>query len=97
MTFKDKLEELKANPPVELYTSCFPMLVEYIDNAHEEEDNIVGTSRWGLLHKAVWEYEGRYWQVRYEEPATEYQEWDNEFEVYEVFGVPRIITEWVRL
>lgn len=39
-------------------------------------DDIVDTTRWGIVHRVVFSLDGDLWQVEFEEPATEMQETD---------------------
>lgn len=43
----------------------------------EVSNEIVGTSRWSIAHEIVYKHDGRFWEVRYDEPATEYQDWES--------------------
>lgn len=42
------------------------------------EDEIVDTTRWFIIHEAVWADDSHYAIVSYSEPATEYQDADDE-------------------
>ena len=58
-------------------------------------------SRWANHYTGVFEYEGRYWQVQYQEGATEEQEgedpWydEEEIEAVEVVWLPVVVNKWV--
>lgn len=39
-------------------------------------DDIVDTTRWGIVHKVVFRADGDLWEITFEEGATEYQEQD---------------------
>lgn len=39
-------------------------------------DDIIDQKRWSIVHRAVFLFEGEFYEVNYEEPATESQETD---------------------
>lgn len=66
-----------------------PEIADEVPNVTLVEDEIVDTTRWAIIHEAVYvrklvgeinpdlTYLTEYVQVTYAEPATEYQEWDD--------------------
>jgi hypothetical protein len=89
--------ELKARVEEASYYEPIPCIVEEIEGVERIEDEIVGTGRWSVDRQAVYKYDNRYWQVSYQEPATEYQDWDKEdYTVHEVFPVEVTVTKYVR-
>lgn len=65
---------------------------------YEVEDEIVDTSRWGIVHQAVYRENYRYWMVTYEEPATEMQDWDSYgTTIYEVESYAVTVTKYRKI
>lgn len=47
------------------------------------DDEITGTTRWGVIHAVTFKRDGKLWQFITEDPATEYQDWvDADIEAY---------------
>lgn len=46
------------------------------DGSAVVRDEIVDTTRWGIIHRVVFLLDGAFWQVEFEVPATEMQETD---------------------
>lgn len=44
------------------------------------QDEIIDNTRWGIVHKVVFLFEGDFWEATYEVGATEYQESMDPFE-----------------
>lgn len=64
------------------------------------ENKLVSNTRWSLIHRIIFEHEGKCYQAYYSEGATEYQDespWENEDEVRctEVEQIEVLVREWV--
>lgn len=65
------------------------------DNIDILEDEIVGTSRWEVIHRAVYKRGDEYAAVQYREPATEMQERDySNVDIYQVTPVPYTVVRY---
>jgi len=65
-------------------------------------DEIIGTTRWSVLHTIVFEYEGKFYQTEYSIGATEQQdegpwEYEDEVECVEVEEKEVTVTKWVKV
>ena len=76
-------------------------LLEELDLPYNCTDTeMIHNGRWSLYWKGVFEYEGKHYEIQWEEGATEYQDpdkWGDETEVeaIEVVKVPIVKYEWV--
>ncbi len=43
--------------------------------AENVQDEIIDTTRWGVIHAITFERDGELWQFTTEDPATEMQDW----------------------
>lgn len=93
MNFKEALEAAIEECDGSLAT---PRLIGELElELTEIEDEIVETSRWGIVHEAVYQEGDRFWRVTYVEPATEYQDWDSsETVIYEVEPYTHTVTSY---
>lgn len=73
------------------------VIEDRMDGVERLESEAVAHERWSVVYRNVYRYEGQYWAVEYDEPATENQEIDNsEYSVYEVTPVTKTIIDYVR-
>ncbi len=65
-------------------------------------DEIIGTSRWSIQHKIIFEFHGKYYETEYQVGATEVQderpwEYDKDVDCYEVELVEKLVKVWERV
>lgn len=75
---------------------------EWDDFRYEHDpivDEVWDQRRWVTVHRAVYEVEGRFYEVIYESPSTEMQEGSESDEVlvYEVEPIEVTVTKYKRL
>lgn len=94
MDFKQQLE---AAIEVSSDYAGTPWIVEdHIPDALLVDTEIVDTLRWCNVVQAVYAHDGRFWRVTYQEPATEYQDWEPDTTVcYEVVPQEKTVVVYV--
>lgn len=97
MNFEQLLAAAVENSP-SLYWGIPHVIEEFLpEDVWEVEDEILDSGRWELYHRAVYRYQDRFWIVHYNEPATENQDWDQEYSLCEAVPVETIVTKYVPL
>ncbi len=74
-------------------------LIKYgLPYEHIVSDKLVKHTRWSVVHEIVFEHEGKYYQTKYNSPATELQDEEpwyvDELECPEVQQVERTVKVW---
>lgn len=72
-------------------------LEDIIEGHNIIEDKPIAHTRWAVRHRAIFQYEDKFYVLSYEVPATEYQEWDpfngeKEVDCQEVKPIQKTIT-----
>lgn len=92
-------EEIRAIQNDDPYTYV-DMAIEILEHPIVRAPRIVGSSRWGIINDMVVDYQGTFYMVNWETPATEMQEggdYQESWTLTEVEPVERVVIDYERV